>query len=93
MKIGVYGGTFNPPHLGHLTAARSVFELLGLDLLLLIPAGMPPHKEMQGNATAADRLEMLRLADCDIVQGYFYAKPMPIGEFRTFLQEFNERDN
>ena len=33
------------------------------------------------------------LADCDIVQGYFYAKPMPIGEFRTFLQEFNERDN
>jgi FOG: EAL domain len=36
---------------------------------------------------------MLRLADCDIVQGYFYAKPMPIGEFRTFLQEFNERDN
>lgn len=40
-----------------------------------------------------EQLEMLRMADCDIVQGYFYAKPMPIGEFRTFLQEFNERDN
>lgn len=36
-----------------------------------------------------EQLDMLRLADCDIVQGYFYAKPMPIGEFRTFLQEFN----
>ena len=34
MKIGVYGGTFNPPHLGHVTAARAVFELLKLDLLL-----------------------------------------------------------
>ena len=63
MKIGVYGGTFNPPHLGHLTAARAVFELLGLDLLLLIPAGMPPHKELPaGSPTAAQRLEMTRLA-------------------------------
>ena len=39
MKIGVYGGTFNPPHLGHLTAARAVFDLLKLDKLLLVPAG------------------------------------------------------
>ena len=63
MKIGVYGGTFNPPHLGHLTAARSVFELLNLDLLLLIPAGLPPHKELPaGSPTAVQRLEMTRLA-------------------------------
>ena len=63
MKIGVYGGTFNPPHLGHLTAARSVFELLNLDLLLLIPAGLPPHKELPaGSPTAEQRLEMTRLA-------------------------------
>ena len=63
MKIGVYGGTFNPPHLGHLTAARAVFELLGLDLLLLIPAGLPPHKELPaGSPTAKQRLEMTRLA-------------------------------
>ena len=40
MKIGIYGGTFNPPHLGHLTAARAVFEMLRLDKLLLIPAGV-----------------------------------------------------
>ena len=63
MKIGVYGGTFNPPHLGHLTAARAVFELLGLDLLLLIPAGLPPHKELPaGSPTPEQRLEMTRLA-------------------------------
>ena len=53
MKIGVYGGTFNPPHLGHLTAARSVFELLNLDLLLLIPAGLPPHKELPAGSPTA----------------------------------------
>ena len=63
MRIGIYGGTFNPPHLGHLTAARAVFELLGLDLLLLIPAGLPPHKALpEGSATAVQRLEMTRLA-------------------------------
>ena len=63
MKIGVYGGTFNPPHLGHLTAARAVYELLGLDLLLLIPAGLPPHKELPaGSPTPEQRLEMTRLA-------------------------------
>lgn len=63
MKIGIYGGTFNPPHLGHITAARAVFELLGLDLLLLVPAGMPPHKSMPaGSPTPQQRLEMTRLA-------------------------------
>ena len=63
MRIGIYGGTFNPPHLGHLTAARSVFELLNLDLLLLIPAGLPPHKELPaGSPTPEQRLEMTRLA-------------------------------
>ena len=63
MKIGVYGGTFNPPHLGHLTAARTVYELLGLDLLLLIPAGLPPHKKLPaGSPTPEQRLEMTRLA-------------------------------
>lgn len=63
MKIGIYGGTFNPPHLGHITAARAVFELLGLDLLLLIPAGMPPHKVLPaGSPTPEQRLEMTRLA-------------------------------
>ena len=63
MKIGVYGGTYNPPHLGHLAAAKAVFELLELDKLWLIPAGTPPHKAMPaGSPTSAQRLEMTRLA-------------------------------
>ena len=63
MKIGVYGGTFNPPHLGHVAAARAVFELLKLDRLLLIPAGLPPHKNLPaGSPTPEQRLEMTRLA-------------------------------
>ena len=63
MKIGVYGGTFNPPHLGHITAARAVFDLLELDELWLIPAGLPPHKVMPaGSPTLEQRLEMTRLA-------------------------------
>jgi len=63
MKIGIYGGTFNPPHLGHVTAARAVFELLQLDRLLLIPAGLPPHKAMPaGSPSTEQRLEMTRLA-------------------------------
>lgn len=63
MKIGIYGGTFNPPHLGHVTAARAVFELLKLDRLLMIPDRLPPHKDLpEDSASARDRLEMTRLA-------------------------------
>ena len=63
MKIGVYGGTFNPPHLGHVPAARAVFELLKLDLLLLVPDGQPPHKMLPpGSPSPEQRLEMTRLA-------------------------------
>jgi len=63
MRIGIYGGTFNPPHLGHLAAARAVFETLKLDRLLLVPAAMPPHKELPpGSPTPEQRMEMTRLA-------------------------------
>ena len=63
MKIGVYGGTFNPPHLGHVAAARAVFETLKLDRLLLVPAGTPPHKPLPaGSPTPEQRLELTRLA-------------------------------
>lgn len=46
MKIGIYGGSFNPPHLGHLAAARTAVKALGLDLLQVVPAGVPPHKAL-----------------------------------------------
>jgi len=63
LKIGVYGGAFNPPHLGHITAARAVFELLKLDKLLIIPTGRPPHKTLPPGTPAPDqRLELSRLA-------------------------------
>ena len=67
MKIGIYGGTFNPIHRGHLTAARAAMDALGLDRLLLIPASVPPHKALpQGSADAADRLEMAALACAEL---------------------------
>ncbi len=63
MKIGLYGGTFNPVHLGHIGAARFAVEYLGLDKLLLIPAGIPPHKQMDaGTPVPRCRLEMAALA-------------------------------
>ena len=63
MKIGIYGGTFNPPHNGHITAARSAVEKLGLEKLLLIPDKVPPHKVMPaGSANEQQRYEMTALA-------------------------------
>ena len=62
MKIGIYGGSFNPPHLGHQNAAVEAAEKCALDKLLLIPAGIPPHKMLSADAAGADdRLAMTRL--------------------------------
>ena len=67
MKRGFFGGTFNPPHLGHIYAARAAIEQLGLDELYLIPTGEPPHKTLpEDTATAEQRLEMTRLASAAI---------------------------
>jgi nicotinate-nucleotide adenylyltransferase len=62
MRIGLYGGTFNPIHIGHLRAAEEVREAMHLDLVYFIPAGMPPHKPGGRLAPAEMRLEMVRLA-------------------------------
>ena len=70
MRIGIYGGTFNPIHRGHLTAARAAMDVLELDRLLLIPASIPPHKALpQGSAEPADRLEMTALACAQLGPG------------------------
>ncbi len=61
MKIGIYGGTFDPPHLGHMEAARAAMALLELDKLLLIPAKQPPHKPMP--ASAADPLSRMSMTE------------------------------
>ena len=66
-KIGIYGGSFNPPHLGHIQAAKSFQEELGLDKLLIIPAAEPPHKQLpSGSPDAQTRLEMVRLAAAEL---------------------------
>jgi nicotinate-nucleotide adenylyltransferase len=62
MRIGLFGGTFNPVHVGHLRAALEVKEGFKLDEVILIPASMPPHKTPAEVADAADRLHMLDLA-------------------------------
>lgn len=61
MRLGVLGGTFDPPHVGHLLAASDAFEALDLDRLAFIPAAAHPFKGETVGATAAQRLHMLEL--------------------------------
>lgn len=62
MRIGVLGGTFDPPHHGHLVIAADVHDALGLDRVLLVPSAVPPHKRHTVQASAELRLEMLHAA-------------------------------
>ena len=63
MKTAIYGGSFNPPHLGHVSAARTVYEQLQPDRFLIIPTNIPPHKDIaQGSPTSVERLELCHLA-------------------------------
>ena len=62
-RIAIYGGTFDPPHIGHLHAAQAAYEALALDHVLFIPANIPPHKMLSPNsATPQQRFEMVSLA-------------------------------
>ena len=67
MRLGLMGGTFNPPHIGHMNAALAAKENIPLDKIILIPAGTPPHKTMAENSASAEqRFEMTRLC-ADII--------------------------
>ena len=66
IRIGIYGGTFSPPHNGHIAAAKAFMEQMWLDFLYVIPTATPPHKEMDVPVDAAHRLEMCRLAFADV---------------------------
>lgn len=65
-KVGILGGTFNPPHIGHLLIANEVRHALALDEVRLMPTALPPHKDARGYATAEQRLHMVELAVADV---------------------------
>ncbi len=60
--VGILGGTFNPPHIGHLVCAQEARGQLGLDRVLLMPVAVPPHKEIAADPGPDVRLELCRLA-------------------------------
>jgi nicotinate-nucleotide adenylyltransferase len=64
-SIGIMGGTFDPIHVGHLAVAEEARDTLGLERILFIPAGQPPHKAPGSVSAAADRAAMIRLAIAD----------------------------
>jgi len=64
-KIGLFGGTFNPIHLGHLRSAEEIYEAFQLDRVIFIPAAYPPHKKTENILPASQRLKMVRLAIAD----------------------------
>lgn len=62
MRLGILGGTFNPPHLGHLVCAQEAHAQLGLDRVVLMPAGVPPHKDVAADPGAQARFDLCELA-------------------------------
>ena len=66
MKIGIYGGTFNPIHLGHIHILREFIQRLGLDKAILIPTHVPPHKQSFDLASGEDRVAMCELGAAEI---------------------------
>jgi nicotinate-nucleotide adenylyltransferase len=62
LRVGILGGAFNPPHIGHLVCAQEALVELGLDTVLLVPLGVAPHREIEQDPGAEARLEMCELA-------------------------------
>ena len=65
-RVGIFGGTFNPPHIGHVASAKRFMEQMKLDELLVIPTFIPPHKVYESSVSCDERLAMCRLAFGDI---------------------------
>lgn len=64
-KVGILGGTFNPPHIGHLVMANEVLHALKLDEVRVMPNAIPPHKQLRTDATQQQRVQMLDLFIAD----------------------------
>jgi nicotinate-nucleotide adenylyltransferase len=65
LRVGVLGGAFNPPHTGHLVCAQEALIQLELDKVVFVPVGQAPHRELEGDPGAEERLEMVELATAD----------------------------
>ncbi|PCJ50794.1 MAG: nicotinic acid mononucleotide adenylyltransferase [Candidatus Neomarinimicrobiota bacterium] len=65
MKTCLFGGTFDPPHFGHLIVAQTIFEAKHFDKIVFVPAHIPPHKKERKISSVAFRLEMLKIATMD----------------------------
>lgn len=65
-RVGIFGGTFNPPHLGHVEAAKAFVKGADLDTLIIMPAFIPPHKEYLSTVSCEQRLEMCNIAFKDV---------------------------
>lgn len=81
MNIGLYGGTFNPIHIGHLIVAESVRSQLGLEKIIFIPSFISPHKQAGESDLAEQRLVMTKLAIAD--NSYFECSDIEINEHET----------
>jgi nicotinate-nucleotide adenylyltransferase len=77
-RLGLFGGTFNPIHLGHLRAGLEIQEIFSLDQVLFMPTAIPPHKKNQDLLPFAHRLKMIRLA----IAGYPFFKASDIEKRR-----------
>ncbi|MBR1563100.1 MAG: adenylyltransferase/cytidyltransferase family protein, partial [Ruminococcus sp.] len=66
MRTGIFGGTFDPVHLGHKHCLLTVIEKVGLDRVIIMPDRIPPHKQSRDIASPEDRVEMLRLTFSDV---------------------------
>ena len=86
-RIALFGGTFDPIHLGHVEIARRAKDLLELDEVRFLPCHTSPHKVGVASAPAADRLEMARLATRDlpwaVVDDFDLSRPPPSYSFET----------
>jgi nicotinate-nucleotide adenylyltransferase len=92
VQVGILGGTFNPPHLGHLVCAQEAYLQLQLDRVMLMPARIPPHKPVEHEPGVAHRLQLCRLAvqgdDRFSVSDLELARPGPSYTVDT-LEELN----
>lgn len=65
-RVGIFGGTFNPPHIGHVEAAKAFVKGADLDVLIVMPAFIPPHKEYTSTVSCEERLQMCKIAFADV---------------------------